>query len=61
MAARERGFGIKSIESGEMWEVREVLEDICSDTVNMMRDEAIRMSSLLKRILQDYVDIVAKV
>ncbi|MCS4307811.1 putative nucleotidyltransferase [Rheinheimera pacifica] len=61
VAARELGFGIKSIESGEMWEVREVLEDICSDTVNMMRDEAIRMSSLLKRILQDYVDIVAKV
>jgi hypothetical protein len=61
VGAWEKGFALKSLETGEIWEIRDVLKEICADTADELREEGNRMSSLLNSLLRMYVDLVAKV
>lgn len=60
-SAWERDLELKDKETGETWEIGDVLKDICNHTADGLRDEGNRMSSLLKKLIEIYVSIVAEV
>lgn len=60
-SAWERDLVLQNKETGEIWEIGGVLKDICNYTADGLRDEGNRMSSLLKKLIEIYVGIVAKV
>lgn len=58
--AWDRGFALKDIETGEIWDISDVLKDICNHTADGLRDEGNRMSALLKNLVRIVIDIVAR-
>lgn len=59
--AWEQDLALKDKETGEIWEIGDVLKDICNHTADALRNEGNLMSALLKRLVQIYVGIVAEV
>jgi len=60
-SAWERGLALQDRETGEIWDIGTVLQDICQHTGDSLRNEGIRMSKLLHDFVRIYVDIIAKV
>jgi hypothetical protein len=58
---REKGFALQHRETGEIWEIGPVLQDICEDTADILRDEGNRMSKVLQALVRELVDVIAKV
>lgn len=60
-SAWKRGHALQDLETGEVWDIGTVLEDICNHTADILRDEGNRMSTLLQTLVRVYVDFTAKV
>lgn len=60
-SAWERGMVLQDSKTGEIWDIGEVLNDICNSTANDLAEEGNRMSLSLKHLVHIYVDIVSKV
>ncbi|WP_139149239.1 hypothetical protein [Nitrosospira sp. Nsp13] len=60
-SARERGFAMQSCQTGEIWDIGSVLQDVCEETADILRDEGKRMSKVIQAIVRELVDVIAKV
>lgn len=59
--AWNNGLALKNLETGEIWQIGTVLQDICQHTADTLRDEGNRMSELLQGLVRIYVDLASEV
>jgi hypothetical protein len=59
--ARELGFALGRKETGRLWDISEVLKDLCDPTADVMRDEGNRMSMALQNTVRLFVKLTSKV
>ncbi len=57
--AWELGYALKSIETGEVWDIETVLKEVCDDIANTLREEGNRMSTFLKSLISAYVELTS--
>lgn len=53
----ELGRELRDKETGQVWEMRDVLQDICQHTANAFRDEGNRMSYVKGELVKAYVSL----
>ena len=58
--AWERGQALQDCKTGKLWDIGDVLKDICQSTANDLADEGRRMSMALKGLVRIYVDVASK-
>jgi hypothetical protein len=55
--AWEVGRELRDKETGQIWEMRDVLQEICQHTADAFRDEGNRMSSVKEKLVKAYVSL----
>lgn len=58
--ARELGHELRNKETGEIWEMRDVLKEICEHTANAFRDEGNRMSFIQKGLVEIFASLAQR-
>jgi len=55
--AREIGFALGHKETGKLWDIADVLKDLCDSTADILRDEGNRMSRALQNTVRLFVKL----
>lgn len=53
----ELGRELRDKETGQVWEMRDVLQEICQHTASALREEGDRMSLVMNALIKEYVSI----